>query len=354
MSEDATLIKTVRLKKYYPILGGVLRRRIADVRAVDGVDIEIRKGECFGLVGESGCGKTTLGKTILRLLDPTDGHIYFKAPKEVIREIEALEAKDPDSPRLRRLRHQYDLSTFRGRRLLLLRREMQIVYQDPTTSLNPRMLVKDIVGEPLIVQGITRDSYEVRRRVVEMLERVGLGEMHLYRYPHEFSGGQRQRIAIARALITRPKFVLLDEPTSSVDVSVRSQLLNLFLDLKNEFDLTYMFVSHDLSVVEAISDRVAVMYLGKIVEVAPTEKLFSNALHPYTRALFDSLPVPDPTKRKEVPPLTGEVPSPVNPPSGCRFHPRCKFAMDICRVKEPSLVEAEKDHLVACHLYVKG
>ena len=298
MSGHELLLKTVRLKKYYPILGGVLMRKIADVKAVDGVDIHIRKGECFGLVGESGCGKTTLGKTILRLLDPTSGHIFFNTPEEVIKEIEALEAKDPRSPKLRKLLHQYDLSTFRGRRLMLLRRKMQIVYQDPTTSLNPRMLVKDIVGEPLIVQGITRDSYEVRSRVVEMLKRVGLGEMHLYRYPHEFSGGQRQRIAIARALITRPEFVLLDEPTSSVDVSVRSQLLDLFSSLKEDFNFTYMFVSHDLSVVEVISDRVAVMYLGKIVEIAPTEKIYKDPLHPYTKALFSSIPVPDPTQKR--------------------------------------------------------
>jgi len=348
-----TLLYIQSLKKYYPILGGVLRRRIAEVRAVDGVSFEIKKGECFGLVGESGCGKTTLGKTILRLLKPDGGSIYFGTPPEILEQINSLEKSDDNSPKLKRLKTEYDIATFRGSKLRLLRRKMQIVYQDPTTSLDPRMLVKDIVAEPLVAQGICKGS-EVKDRVVEMLEKVGLSENQLYRYPHEFSGGQRQRIAVARALVTRPEFVVLDEPTSSVDVSVRAQLLNLFQDLQKEFDLTYMFVSHDLSVVECISDRLAVMYLGKIVEIAETHKIFSNPLHPYTQALFSAIPRPDPTKRKERPPLSGEVPSPVNPPSGCRFHPRCRMAMDVCGKVEPSLIDVGDGHLVACHLMSKG
>jgi oligopeptide/dipeptide ABC transporter ATP-binding protein len=227
---------------------------------------------------------------------------------------------------------------------------MQIVYQDPTTSLNPRMLVKDIVSEPLKVQGIAKGQ-EAKKRVIEMLYKVGLTERHLYRYPHEFSGGQRQRIAVARALVTNPKFVVLDEPTSSVDVSVRAQLLNLFQDLQKDLKLTYLFVSHDLSVVECIAHRVAVMYLGKIVELAQTEDLYKNPLHPYAQALFASIPIPDPTIEKRRITLSGEVPSPVNPPLGCRFHPRCSKAMEICAKEEPELKDLGNGHLVACHLF---
>lgn len=346
----SSLITVRNLKKYYPIRGGVFKRKIADVKAVDNVSLNIRKGECFGLVGESGCGKTTLGKTIIRLLKPDAGHIFFNAPSEVIHEIEELEKRNPKSKRLKTLREQYDLSTFHGRQLLTLRSKTQIVYQDPTTSLDPRMLVKDIVAEPLIAQGLARGE-EAKKMVIEILNKVGLGERHLYRFPHEFSGGQRQRIAVARALICKPEFVILDEPTSSVDVSVRAQLLNLFKDLQKEFNLTYMFVSHDLSIVECISDRVAVMYLGKIIEVAPTEKIFHNPLHPYSKALIGSVPIPNPEKRKTRAPLSGEVPSPVNPPPGCRFHPRCPYEAEVCRQKEPELVSVNGDHIVACHLF---
>ena len=348
----STLIQTVSLKKYFPVTGGIVKRKLADVKAVDGVSINIQKRECFGLVGESGCGKTTLGKTIIRLYTPEAGHIYFDTPNEVTEEIKALEAKNPKDSRLRALRKKYDLAYFRGYKLKPIRRKMQIVYQDPTTSLNPRILVKDTISEPLVVQGIAK-GLEAQKRVIEILERVGLSERHMFRYPHEFSGGQRQRIAIARALITKPEFVVLDEPTSSVDVSVRAQLLNLFQDLRKEFGLTYLFITHDLSIVECISDRVAVMYLGKIIELAETAELYKRPVHPYTIALLSSIPIPDPTLKRERAMLTGEVPSPINPPSGCRFHPRCSQAMDLCSKEEPDLIDIGKGHLVACHLYRK-
>lgn len=345
------LMKTHRLKKYYPLTGGVFRRKVGDVRAVDSVNVEINKGECFGLVGESGCGKTTLGKTVIRLLKPTAGSVYFGAPDELLEEVEKYEERaDPAASTMKEL-ERYDVAKFKGNKLKEMRKRMQIVYQDPTTSLDPRMLIKDIVGEPLVAQRIASGG-ERRKRVIEMLSRVGLSERHLYRYPHEFSGGQRQRIAVARALVTHPEFIILDEPTSAVDVSVRAQLLNLFQELAKEFDLTYLFVSHDLSVVECISNRVAVMYVGKMVEAAPTAELYREPLHPYAQALFSSIPIPDPTLKRKRAPLKGEVPSPVNPPVGCRFNPRCERAMEVCRREEPKLIEVRKDHFVACH-YVK-
>lgn len=332
-----SILVTVNLRKYFPIRGGLLGTKKGEVKAVDGVSLAIKKGETFGLVGESGCGKTTTGKTVIRLLKPDSGKIFFHP-----------EGKLPDDPS--EDFEQFDIAGYKGRRLKSLRRNMQIVYQNPSTSLNPRMLVKDIVAEPLFVHKICKGD-EAEKRVLDMLERVGLSEEHLRRYPHEFSGGQRQRIAIARALITHPKFVVLDEPTSSVDVSVRASLLQLFKELQQNMGLTYLFISHDLSMVEAICDRVAVMYLGKVVEVAEAEELFESPLHPYTQALFSAIPIPDPkTKRKRII-LAGEPPSPANPPTGCRFHPRCPHVMDICRSEEPKLEEVKPKHFVACHLY---
>ncbi len=335
------------LKKYFPVMGGVLKKKVAEVKAVDQVSFNIYAGETFGVVGESGCGKTTLAKTIMRLLSPDGGHIFYKTPKDMADTIKQMEKENPKSKSLKRLLKEYDQAYVSGSKLRKLRRHMQIVYQDPTTSLDPRMLVKDIVAEPVVSQGLQKGRGTIER-VLETLQMVGLNEKHLYRYPHEFSGGQRQRIAVARAIITSPEFIVLDEPTSSVDVSVRAQLLNMFQDLQKNLGLTYMFISHDLSVVECISDRVAVMYLGKFVEQAKTDELYKNPLHPYSQALFASIPIPDPTRRRERAPLSGEPPSPVNPPAGCRFHPRCSLATNACEREEPPLIDVGNEHYVAC------
>jgi oligopeptide/dipeptide ABC transporter ATP-binding protein len=316
-----TLLDIRQLVKYYPVTGGVFRRHVADVKAVDGVDLKIARGECLGLVGESGCGKTTLGKTILRLHEATSGRVYFD---------------------------QVELTSLGGRRLRGLRQKMQIVFQDPSNSLNPRMLVRDIIAEPLVAQHLI-GRREVEDRARELLGVVGMGAGQLRRYPHEFSGGQRQRIAIARALATSPQFVLMDEPTSALDVSVQAQILNLLKRLQAEFQLTYLFVTHHLLVVKYTSDRIAVMYLGKIVELARTAELFKEPRHPYTQALLSAIPIPDPTTRRERIILTGDVPNPVNPPKACRFHPRCRHAADVCREVEPRLEETGQDHVVACH-----
>jgi len=348
---STTLLDVRALRKYYPVTGGVFRRRIADVRAVDGVDLKLDRGECVGLVGESGCGKTTLGKAILRLHDATDGRIYFgQAPAQVERAEALLASADPaERAQGRAMARSMDLNRMRGRALLALRRKIQVVFQDPTNSLDPRMLVKHIVAEPLTAQRLV-SARDIEDRVLELLAIVGLTPDHLMRYPHEFSGGQRQRIAIARALATSPEFILMDEPTSALDVSVQAQILNLLKKLQQEFHLTYLFVTHHLLVVKYISNRIAVMYLGKIVELGPTAQIFERPLHPYTRALLSAIPVPDPESRREKIILTGDVPNPIHPPSGCRFHPRCPHAREICRAAEPPLLAVDPGgRTVACH-----
>jgi len=322
MSATETLLEVSDLKKHFPIRGGVLGRTVGYVYAVDGVSFKIGKGETMGLVGESGCGKTTVGRCILRLIEPTAGEIRFEG---------------------------LDISKIDDKQMAKLRPKMQIVFQDPYASLNPRMTIKDIVGEPMLVNGIAR-GLELRRRVLELLLMVGLAEDHMNRFPHEFSGGQRQRIGVARALSLNPEFVVLDEPTSSLDVSVQAQTLNMLQDLQRKLDLTYLFISHNLSVIKHMSERIAVMYLGKIVEIASKAELFRTQLHPYTQALFAAIPIPDPEISRERIVLGGDVPSPVNPPSGCRFHPRCPKMIPICKEQEPQLIEVTKHHYVACHL----
>ncbi len=348
---NETLLDVRELKKYYPVTGGIFRRHLADVKALDGVDLVVRKGECLGLVGESGCGKTTLGKTILRLHGATSGRIYFGQDPAAVESVETLlrSASPEERARGNAMLKAMDLNRLRGRDLLSLRRRIQVVFQDPTSSLDPRMLVKDIVAEPLRAQRLVRER-ELPARVLELLGVVGLTADHLMRYPHEFSGGQRQRIAIARALSPGPEFILMDEPTSALDVSVQAQILNLLRALQEEFHLAYLFVTHHLLVVKYISNRIAVMYLGKIVELGPTEGVFDQPRHPYTRALLSAIPVPDPETKREKIILSGDVPNPIDPPSGCRFHPRCPHAREICRTVEPRLQsEGDTTHSAACH-----
>lgn len=336
------LLNIFDLKKYYPLRGGIIKRTRGHVRAVDKVSLSMRKGECLGLVGESGCGKTTLGKTILQLTRATKGQILYDAPEEVIEDVQKNGIGKKSGLK------QYDITEYSRKMLKRLRQKMQIVFQDPSTSLNPRMLVKNIVGEALGIHNIARGKKRIDR-TLELLYSVGLNKDHLMRYPHEFSGGQRQRIAIAHALSTNPEFIVLDEPTSALDVSVQAQILNLLIDLRDKYGLTYLFITHHLLVVEHISDRIAVMYLGKIVEVAGTGTIFKNALHPYTIALLSSIPVPDPDTNRERIILTGDVPNPISPPSGCRFHPRCMFTTENCRKLEPELENAGGGHFAACH-----
>jgi oligopeptide/dipeptide ABC transporter ATP-binding protein len=330
----SNLLQIRDLKTYYPVRGGIVRRAKNYVRAVDDVTLTVQRGECHGLVGESGCGKTTLGKTILRLERATEGYIYLRLSKGDGGE------REQDGVR--------DVTAYRGKGLKLMRRKMQIVFQDPSTSLNPRMLVKNIIGEAMTIHRIARGR-EKLDRVVGLLNAVGLNRDHLMRYPHEFSGGQRQRIAIARALSTNPEFIILDEPTSALDVSVQAQILNLLINLKDNLNLTYLFITHHLLVVQHISDRISVMYLGKIVENADTDTLFQSALHPYTIALLSAIPIPDPDVKRERIILSGDVPNPIDPPPGCRFHPRCSFRVERCRSIEPKLEEVGEGHSVACH-----
>ena len=319
------LLEIKNLKKYFPVRKGLFQRVVGHVRAVDDVSLAIKPGETLGLVGESGCGKTTVGRTLLRLYEPTSGEIQFDGR---------------------------DVATLHGRQLRELRRDMQIVFQDPFSSLNPRMTVRSIIEEGLLVHRIGSAS-ERLDRVHDILRKVGLDTSYVNRYPHEFSGGQRQRISIARALVLNPKFVVLDEPISALDVSIQAQIINLLTDLKDELKLTYLFISHDLSVVEYISNRVAVMYLGEVVEMASSEQLYKTPLHPYTKALLSSVPSMDPNARNKRAVLTGDVPSPINPPGGCRFHPRCPIAREVCSRVAPKPVDIE-GHVVRCHAVDEG
>ena len=323
MSDRRDLVVVRDLRKYFPITAGILQRHVADVKAVDGIDFEIRAGETLGLVGESGSGKTTAGRVILRLADATGGSVTFDG-----RELIGLSRSE----------------------LRPLRKEMQIIFQDPYASLNPRMTVGSIIREPLEIHDIAHGA-QAEARVQELLRLVGLQPQHANRYPHEFSGGQRQRVGVARALAVGPKFIVADEPVSALDVSIQAQVINLLQDLQQQFGLTYLFIAHDLSVVRHISNRVAVMYVGKIVEIADRDRLYHNPLHPYTQALLSAIPIPDPDverRRKRII-LMGDIPSPVNPPSGCRFHTRCPVAFERCRVEVPAFTEYEPGHRAACH-----
>jgi peptide/nickel transport system ATP-binding protein/oligopeptide transport system ATP-binding protein len=315
------LVQVKNLVKYFPVRGGLLQRTVAWVKAVDDVSFVVKEGETLGLVGESGCGKTTVGRTMLRLIEPTSGSITVDG---------------------------VDILKLRNNELKTMRRNMQIIFQDPYASLDPRIPVGESIAEGLKIHNIGTPK-ERQQVMLETLRKVGLEEYHARRYPHEFSGGQRQRIGIARALALRPKFIVADEPVSALDVSIQSQVLNILKDLQEEFHLTYLFIAHNLSVVEHISERVAVMYLGKIVEVATRDELYRNPLHPYTQALMSAIPIPDPTIKRERIILQGDVPSPLNPPRGCRFHPRCPVAIEACSQVEPPLIEVSPGHWAACH-----
>jgi oligopeptide transport system ATP-binding protein len=323
ITENEILVKVENLKKYFPITRGVFQRHVGDIKAVDGVSFFVRRSETLGLVGESGCGKTTTGRTLLQLYRPTSGEVYFEGQ---------------------------DLSVTKGEQLRQMRRRMQMIFQDPYASLNPRMTIGSIIGEPLEVHNIAKGK-EKRERVQELLRLVGLNPYFINRYPHEFSGGQRQRVGVARALALNPSFVVCDEPVSSVDVSIQAQIVNLLEDLQAQFNMAYLFIAHDLSMVRHISNRVAVMYLGKIVELTGRDELYNNPLHPYTQALLSAVPIPDPVveeRRKRII-LEGDVPSPAHPPEGCNFNTRCPVVMDVCCKEDPEFKEVGWEHWVACH-----
>lgn len=324
--QNEILLEVKNLKKYFPITRGVFRRVVGYVKAVDRVDLFIRQGKTLGLVGESGCGKTTLGRSILRLIEPTDGEVWFKTDKG----------------------KKLDITKLEDREIKSLRREMRMIFQDPYGSLNPRMTVMDIVGEPLIIHKVAQGK-EIEDRVRTLLKIVGLNPRYMRRYPHEFSGGQRQRIGIARALALNPRLVIADEPVSALDVSVQAQVINLLEDLQVQFNLTYLFIAHDLSVVYHISNRIAVMYVGKIMEVGEAEEVYQGPRHPYTEALISAVPVIDPDVKPERILLQGDVPNPANSPPGCTFHPRCRYAKKICSQEEPPLEDIGDEHYVACH-----
>lgn len=334
MTDSPYLLKVSNLKKYFPVRKGILKRVIGYIKAVDDIDLYIRTRETLGLVGESGCGKTTTGRAILRLIEPTEGLILFRSKK----------LADPGEPY-----KEVNIAAAPPDVLKILRQEMQIIFQDPYASLDPRMNVAGIVGEPLYIHGQAKGG-ELLERVQQLLSAVGLNPDQMKRYPHQFSGGQRQRIGIARALALQPELVVADEPVSALDVSIQAQVINLLRDLQVAYDLTYLFIAHDLSVIRYISDRVAVMYLGKIVELAESEVLFSNPKHPYTEALMSAVPVPDPDYRMNEILLEGDVPSALNPPSGCYFHPRCRYSEEICRNQTPIYREVDEKHFVSCHL----
>ncbi|CAM4506494.1 ABC transporter ATP-binding protein [Paenibacillus typhae] len=320
----STLLEVRNLKKHYPIRKGFFSKQVGAVKAVDGITLSVEQGETLAVVGESGCGKSTTGRAILRLIEPTDGEIMFNGT---------------------------DVRSLSTEQLRRFRTDMQMVFQDPYASLDPRWTVQRILEEPLRTHGSAASSGELKSRVEQLMEVVGLSPYQAHRFPHEFSGGQRQRIGIARALALNPKFIVCDEPVSALDVSIQAQVLNLMQDLQEQYGLTYMFISHDLSVVKFISDRVAVMYLGRVVELAPTKELFAKPLHPYTQALMSAVPVPNPGQKKQRIVLTGDVPNPETPPSGCAFHPRCPYAMDRCKSEAPALRMLDTGHQVSCHLY---
>ncbi|SHJ70479.1 peptide/nickel transport system ATP-binding protein [Clostridium cavendishii DSM 21758] len=319
---DDVVVKVENLKKYFPIKAGVLSKVVGNVKAVDGVSFEIKRGETLGLVGESGCGKSTTGRAILRLFEKTEGNVYFEGK---------------------------DLFALNKKELRSMRPKMQMIFQDPYSSLNPRLSVGELVGEALLSHGLCSKE-EVSEKVAQTLTRCGLAPYHMKRYPHEFSGGQRQRIGIARALILNPSFIVADEPVSALDVSIQSQVINLMMELQQEMGFSYLFISHDLSVVKHICHKVGVMYLGSLVELAPKDELYDNPLHPYTKALLSAVPVPDPTIKRDRIILKGDIPSPANPPSGCKFHTRCPYATERCAKENPEYRNVGNDHFVACHI----